>query len=240
LVGVVTVVVAAFAAFAVATSAAVASAAAAGVACADEAVGGAMAGDVAARAAAAIASGGAVPLPDAVVAVAAEVAEVAAGAFVDAMMTGSAMGAAFATADTPPGCADALESVEELSSDDDLSVDFVVPAFEPSAVGLDCWDVPALAAAFEAVLALESCPAGELEVFEALLAAWSVAVPPEDCELFWFAEESLAGRGAAGGAAEVVPLLLAALLVAAAVLLSTSAPKLSLPCEGVAGRCGAS
>jgi hypothetical protein len=60
--------------------------------------------------------------------------------------------------------------------------------------------------------------------------------------LFWVAEESWVGRGGAdgGGVADVVPLLPAVLLVAAAVLLSTSAPKLSLPCDGSVlwDRCG--
>lgn len=66
---------------------------------------------------------------------------------------------------------------------------------------------------------------------------------PDDWELFWVVEESLAGRGGAGGVgiAELAPLLPPALLAAAAALLSISAPKLSLPCEGslLAGRGGA-
>jgi hypothetical protein len=214
--------------------------AAAGLVCAEDAAGGAMAGELAAMAAAASASG-AVPLPDALIAVVAEVAGVAAGAFVDAMTTGITMATAFGTAeDGPPGCADAVGSVEEVSSEDDFSFDFVVPAFEVSAFALDCWVAVALASVFEAVLAVEACPA--LELSEALLAAWLVAVESEDCVLFWVVEESSVRRGGAGGvgAADVVPLLPVALFVAAA-LLSSRAPKRSLPCDGsvLAGRCGA-
>jgi hypothetical protein len=166
-------VVAVDAVVAAATSAAVTAAAAAELVCAGEAVGGALTGELAAMAAAAIASG-AVPLPDAVVAVVAEIAEVAgvaAGTFVDAMTTGITMATAFGTpAASPPGCADAVGSVEEVSSEDDLSVDFVLPAFEVSAFPLGCWVAPALASAFEAVLAPEACPAA-LGSFEALFVA---------------------------------------------------------------------
>jgi hypothetical protein len=200
-----------------------------------------MAGELAAMAAAASASG-AVPLPDALIAVVAEVAGVAAGTFVDAMTTGITMATAFGTAeDGPPGCADAVGSVEEVSSEDDFSFDFVVPALEVSAFALDCWVAVALASVFEAVLAVEACPAA-LELSEALFAAWPVAVESEDCVLFWVVEESSVRRGGAGGvgAADVVPLLPGALFVAAA-LLSSRAPKRSLPCDGsvLAGRCGA-
>jgi hypothetical protein len=152
-------------------AAAVSDAVAATAAVCAEAAGGAIADELAAMAAAAIASG-AVPLPDAVVAVVAEVAGVAAGTFVVAAMTGITIATAFGTAaDSPPACADALGSVEEVSSEADLFVDFEVPDLEPSAVVLDGCVAPGLASVFEAVLAPEVCPAGELELFEALLAA---------------------------------------------------------------------
>lgn len=108
----------------------------AGLICADDAACGAMAGELAAMAAAAIASG-AVLLSDAVTPVVAVLE--AEGTFVGAGMTGTTTAIAFGTTAVPACCAARVGSVGELSSEDDLSVDFAVPSFEPLAVVLDCW-----------------------------------------------------------------------------------------------------
>jgi hypothetical protein len=97
-----------------------------------------MAGELAAMAAAAIASG-AVLLPDAVTPVVAVLAGAVEGTFVGARMTGITTAIAFGTTAVPACCAARVGSVGELSSEDDLSVDFAVPSFEPLAVVLDCW-----------------------------------------------------------------------------------------------------
>jgi hypothetical protein len=116
-----------------------------GLICADDAAGGAMAGELAAMAAAAIASG-AVLLPDAVTPVVAVLAGAVEGTFVGARMTGITTAIAFGTTAVPACCAARVGSVVELSSEDDLSVDFAVPSFGPLAVALDCWAALALEA----------------------------------------------------------------------------------------------
>jgi hypothetical protein len=108
----------------------------AGAAAADE-VAALAADDVAAIAAAAMASG-AVALPD---------PAGAAGALVEAMMTGIATAIGFGigiVTDGPPGCAAPLGSAAEVLSEDDFPVDFEVLAFEGSEFEPVCWTVSPL------------------------------------------------------------------------------------------------
>lgn len=198
----------------------------AGLICADDAAGGAMAGELAAMAAAAIASG-AVLLPDAVTPVVAVLADAVEGTFVGMRTSGITTAIAFGTTAAPPCWATRFGSVAELSSEDGcLSEDFAVPPFGASALALDGW--PALAPpAFGALLASEACPEAVLGLLESLAVAAS-----EGCVLFCAGDGSSVRRGAGvgDGVAAAVPLLL--LLLAAAVLLSTNAPNPALACDG--------
>lgn len=138
----------------------------AGAAAADEApadeVAAIAADDVAVITAAAMASG-AVALPD---------PAGAAGALVEAMMTGIATAIGFGiVTDGPPGCAAALGSAAEVLSEDDFPVDFEVPAFEELEFEPVCWTVLLLVL----VLAPDGWLVPELPTDELLLAAWSAA-----------------------------------------------------------------
>jgi hypothetical protein len=200
----------------------------AGLICADDAVGAAMAGELAAMAAAAIASG-AVLLPDAVTPVVAELAGGVEGTFVETRTTGITTAIAFGTTAAPPCWAARFGSVDEpLSEDGCLSEGFAVPPFGVSALALDGWPALAPAPAFAALLASEACPEAVLGLLESL-AAWLAVAASEGCVLFCAVDGSSARRGAGVWVWLVAAALL---LLAAAVLLSTNAPNPALACDG--------
>jgi len=196
--------------------------------CAGDAAAAADAGELAAMAAAAIASG-AVALP------AAGVAGVAAGTSVDAIMTGIATATAFGVvADGPSSFAEAAgtaeESAPEVLSEDGLSVDFSVPAFEALDFALDRWTAAVLASALAAALASESCLAVASRSSELFRAAWSEDAAPRERVLSAVAAASSERRCDADCCCAVE--VARSLPVSAAALLSTSAPKRSFPDDG--------
>jgi hypothetical protein len=125
-----------------------------------------------------------------------------------------------------PCCAEALASTVVVVSEDGLAVDFVGAAFEASGFAPDTWTDRMTGGS---LLASKAC----LTVAEALLAVWCPAAASRDWVVAVVGAISPALRCGAGccgcwgcGTAWV------ALPVSAGMFESTSAPKLSLPCDG--------
>jgi hypothetical protein len=207
-------------------------------ACADDAAGvPEMTDELAAMAAAAIASG-AVALPD---------AGIAAGTPVSATGAGIATATAFGVVTADAACStEAARSVEarpveatsgeewivEVSPEDGFAFDFAEPAFEAPDFAPGC----ATALAMTSGVSSEDCLAVPLRSSAVLPAVWSDAAALRDpllSEVAGASPERRCGTGCSG-AVEAVR----SLPVSIAVLLSTSAPKLSFPCDGsgLAGR----
>jgi hypothetical protein len=182
------------------------------------------AGALAAIAAAAIASG-AVALPDAGAAV---------GTPADVMATGIATATALGVvADAPPCSAETAESVEdpavELLLEDGFSADFAGSAFWALDFVLGRGAALALVSAAVAALASEACLAPASRLSELSFAVWSADAASRDRAASAVAAASSALRcdEDGGWAVEVARWL----PVSTGMLLSTSAPKPSLPCD---------
>jgi hypothetical protein len=176
---------------------------------------------VAAIAAAAIASG-VVALP---------VDGEAAGTTVDATAMGTATATGFGVVAAGSSCCagvagSALVSAAEPSSEDGFAVDLVSSVLEPLDFTLERW----AASAFASILASARCLAAASRSFESFRAALSAEAALRDCLVSAAADASSVRRRDADCSCAVE--FARSLAMSAAVLLSTSAPKLSVPADG--------